>query len=70
MSCKHEYGDMLYMSNPPQVKCIKCGEFKTVQKETKLCSVEGCDKPHRAKGYCKSHYYKLWNTGVQPQKED
>lgn len=23
------------------------------------CSVEGCNKKHRAKGYCKNHYYKF-----------
>lgn len=27
--CQHEYGDMVYLSNPPQYKCQKCGEFTT-----------------------------------------
>ena len=25
--------------------------------KTKICSVIGCDKPSRAKGYCRKHYY-------------
>lgn len=28
------------------------------------CDVEGCDKPHCAKGLCKMHYYRLRNTGT------
>lgn len=29
----------------------------------KLCSIEGCEKPHRAKSYCKSHYDKFTKYG-------
>tara|TARA_R110000868_G_C10693842_1_gene748595 strand:+ start:233 stop:508 length:276 start_codon:yes stop_codon:yes gene_type:complete len=25
--CQHEHDGMIYTSNPPQNKCIKCGEF-------------------------------------------
>jgi len=25
--CNHEHDGMIYTSNPPQNKCIKCGEF-------------------------------------------
>ena len=28
----------------------------------KKCSVEGCKRPYRAKGYCVTHY-KLWRRG-------
>jgi hypothetical protein len=30
----------------------------------KKCSVEGCKRPYRAKGYCVTHY-KLWRRGEQ-----
>ena len=30
--------------------------------EAKKCSVEGCKRPYRAKGYCVTHY-KLWRRG-------
>lgn len=29
----------------------------------KKCSVEGCDKPHEAKGYCHTHYSQLKRYG-------
>lgn len=29
----------------------------------KLCSVEGCNRPHHAKGLCKLHYGRLTRTG-------
>jgi hypothetical protein len=29
----------------------------------KVCSINGCDKPHEARGYCKSHYEKHRNQG-------
>lgn len=25
----------------------------------KICKVPGCDKPHRAKGFCTMHYFRL-----------
>ena len=28
----------------------------------RICSVEGCDKPVEARGWCRSHYYKLRQT--------
>lgn len=28
-----------------------------------ICSVEECQRPHCAKGYCKIHYYRLRRTG-------
>lgn len=29
----------------------------------RLCSVEGCGRKHQAKGYCQSHYMRLWTNG-------
>lgn len=38
----------------------------------RVCSIEGCEKPHEAKGYCKSHYRSLKNHGdplaVKPKR--
>lgn len=29
----------------------------------KLCSIEGCERKHKAKGYCKAHWERLYTTG-------
>lgn len=29
----------------------------------RVCSVEGCDRPHEAKGYCNAHYLQYWKYG-------
>lgn len=34
----------------------------TPPREEKKCSVEGCKRPYRAKGYCNVHY-KKWRHG-------
>lgn len=40
-------------------------EVKTSKpREEQKCSVEGCKRPYRAKGYCVTHY-KLWRQGAQ-----
>ena len=31
------------------------------------CSVEGCKRPYRAKGFCNTHF-KKWRDGEMPQK--
>ena len=31
-------------------------------REDSHCSIEGCKRPYRAKGYCVTHY-KLWRRG-------
>lgn len=31
--------------------------------ETKLCSIEGCERPASSKGYCRLHYKRLWRHG-------
>lgn len=28
-----------------------------------LCSIDGCDNPRNAKGYCRNHYYRFWKHG-------
>lgn len=30
------------------------------------CTVPGCERPHKARGYCEHHYYKWWRTGTLP----
>ncbi len=35
---------------------------KRPSREESKCSVEGCKRPYRAKGYCVTHY-KLWRRG-------
>ena len=38
-------------------------EVKTSKpRHDQKCSVEGCKRPYRAKGYCVTHY-KLWRQG-------
>jgi hypothetical protein len=36
----------------------------------RFCSVEGCERQHTAKGYCKLHYYRLRNTGLLMSRRD
>jgi hypothetical protein len=39
-------------------------------KETKLCSVESCEKKHWARGYCQRHYYQAKRHGhITPNEE-
>lgn len=32
-------------------------------KPTRICSIEGCDNPHRARGWCAAHYARWKNHG-------
>lgn len=34
--CNHEYGSLVYLSNPPQYKCQKCGKFTYNKLETEF----------------------------------
>lgn len=35
---------------------------------TPLCSIVGCGRRHKARGYCSSHYQRWWTTGdAHPQ---
>lgn len=38
-------------------------EYKYRGKPRAACSVDGCDRPAKAKGYCERHYGNLWRTG-------
>jgi hypothetical protein len=38
----------------------------TLSREEKKCSVDGCRRPYKAKGYCKVHYSK-WRKGGFPK---
>lgn len=33
-------------------------------RETVGCSVDGCDRIHHGKGFCKPHYYRVKRTGI------
>ncbi len=35
---------------------------KKLSRDEAKCTVEGCKRPYRAKGYCVTHY-KLWRRG-------
>ena len=38
----------------------------------KVCSITGCEEPHRARGWCNLHYGRWWRTGdplTEPQHE-
>lgn len=37
-------------------------EKTTLSRKEKTCSVKGCKRPYRAKGYCNVHY-KKWRKG-------
>ena len=38
---------------------LKQMDFEKSLSETRTCNIEGCNKKHRAKGYCRNHYYKF-----------
>lgn len=42
----------------------KAGELEDVRKPGRVCSVEGCGRPHASKGYCTMHYSRLRTLGV------
>jgi hypothetical protein len=35
----------------------------TLRRPGRTCSVEGCDRPHKARGFCQSHYKRVLATG-------
>ena len=37
--------------------------MKTSEKITKICSADGCNEVHYAKGFCQKHYTRLHNYG-------
>lgn len=34
-----------------------------MQKQHDICTVEGCKRPHKARGYCNTHYFQWKRTG-------
>ena len=38
---------------------IKQMEYEKSLTEVRVCSIDGCDKKHSGKGYCRNHYYQL-----------
>lgn len=34
-----------------------------MSKTQRTCSIEGCDRPYEARGWCKSHYKRWWQHG-------
>jgi hypothetical protein len=30
-----------------------------MRKEHETCTMDGCDRPHKARGYCQTHYMQL-----------
>lgn len=38
---------------------LKQMDYEKSLSEIRTCSIEGCNKKHSAKGYCRSHYYKF-----------
>lgn len=34
----------------------------------KICSVDGCDEPARARGMCNTHYMRVWRRGLTTKK--
>ena len=43
---------------------IWVGKNDRVMPPPAICSVAGCEKPSRAKGYCKAHYLRVWRHGT------
>jgi len=39
---------------------------KGIPGSTPLCSIKGCDKPHQARGWCRTHYVQHWRQGLPP----
>ncbi len=40
--------------------CWACWSASRKEKAVKRCSVAGCEKPHVAKGMCRTHYRTVW----------
>ena len=36
---------------------------RTKRQQRTGCSVAGCDRPHKARGYCRAHYEQLYRLG-------
>ena len=52
-------------------RLLRHGDINTnLQKQKKLCSVEGCNNVHRAKGYCAHHYnnYRIYGDPLHKNR--
>lgn len=70
-TCGHCGGPMPQKGNqgPRRLYCSKrCADRASEQTRTQRCTEPGCDKPHRAKGYCGSHYNQHFPP-KQPKRE-
>jgi hypothetical protein len=65
------HGDPLAGASPqrePQVRLPYPSEMREKNPKNEVtrhvgCSVEGCERPHRARGYCAMHYVRVMKTG-------
>jgi hypothetical protein len=37
--------------------------LRAVKRPVETCTVEGCDAPYKSRGYCATHYWRLWRHG-------
>lgn len=54
MLCGAHYNRLKRHGDPP-----RGGELRAVEPKHRKCIVEGCGRPHNAKGYCFTHYQRL-----------
>lgn len=55
LNCGAPSGDRKYCSK-------RCGDRYSEKHRTRTCAEPGCTRPHRAKGYCGSHYNQHFRT--------
>ena len=51
-------------ANPerPLTHLLDLGERGLAVKATRTCSIDGCEKPHYGRGWCRSHYASYWRA--------
>ena len=53
------YGNSTIHMQRKYDRYIKQMEYEKSLTEVRVCSIDGCDKKHSGKGYCRNHYYQL-----------